>query len=171
MSREVLLIGVGNEYRSDDGLGVYAVREIKRRNIPGVVAIEQNGEGVALMEAWRGFDRVIVVDALNAGALSGEVCRIDARTGQIPRNLVHYSSHAFGVVEAIELSRLLDCLPETLLLYGIEGRRFDVGPGLTDPVLKNMRQMLAHIEAEVHCLLSPIPESRHDPSRSRAIAL
>jgi len=155
----VLLIGVGNEYRSDDGLGIYAVREIRRRRIPGVVVMEQGGEGAELMDAWQGYDRVIIVDALRSAAGSGDVHRIDATAGQIPANLVHYSSHSFGVMEAIEMSRLLNRLPGTLVLFGIEGKQFDVGPGLTDEVLRNMPLMLSSIEEEVHRIHSQLLEA------------
>jgi hydrogenase maturation protease len=148
----VLLIGVGNEYRSDDGIGIYAVREIGRRNIPGVVIIEQNGEGAALMESWQGFDRVIIVDAINSGGASGSMLRIDALTEKLPAHFFHHSSHAFGVIEAIQMARVLEQLPHLLVLYGIEGKQFDVGPGLTDAVLKNMTPMLTSIEHELRSL-------------------
>jgi hydrogenase maturation protease len=162
MNSAVLLIGVGNEYRSDDGLGIFAAREIRRRNLPGVDVVEQHGEGAALMEAWENYRHVIIVDALNSGAASGDVHRIDAAAEEIPAHLFHYSSHAFGVVEAIAMSRVLGLLPEVLLLFGIEGKQFDVGPGLTDPVLKNMPLMLSRIEGDLHRLQSIILEAPHD---------
>src|ERR1039457_2451863 len=37
------------------------------------------------------------------------------------------STHAFGVAEAVQLARVLERLPRRLLIYGIEGRRFDLG--------------------------------------------
>jgi hydrogenase maturation protease len=160
MKDPILLIGVGNEYRSDDGLGIFAAREIRRRNLPGVRVVEQNGEGTALMDAWEEYRYVIVVDAMNSGTASGDVHCIDAVTHPVPSHLFHYSSHSFGVVEAIELSRVLDRLPDTLLLYGIEGKLFDVGPGLTDPVLKNMPEMISSIEHALHRIHSQMTEAR-----------
>lgn len=157
----ILVIGVGNEYRSDDGLGILAARELRRRNIPGVVVVEQNGEGVALMDAWEKYDRVIIVDALDCGAASGDVHRLDAASKRIPAHFVHYSSHAFGVVEAIEMARQLHRLPHVLLLYGIEGQQFDVGPGLTDAVLKSMPDMLSSIESELKRMRTLPPEAHN----------
>jgi hydrogenase maturation protease len=159
MRDPILLIGVGNEFRSDDGLGIYAAREIRRRNVPGVRVVEQNGDGTALMEAWEDYRYVIVVDAMNSGTASGDVHCIDAVTQRIPSHLFHYSSHSFGVVEAIEMSRVLKRLPEMLLLYGIEGKLFEVGPGLTDSVLKNMPEMLSNIEHDLHRIHSQMMEA------------
>jgi len=161
VTNSILVIGVGNEYRSDDGLGILAARELRRRNIPGVVVVEQNGEGAALMDAWEKYDRVIIVDALDCGAASGDVHRLDAASKRIPAHFVHYSSHAFGVVEAIEMARQLHRLPHVLLLYGIEGQQFDVGPGLTDAVLKSMPDMLSSIESELKRMRTLPPEAHN----------
>jgi hydrogenase maturation protease len=158
--RPVLLIGVGNEYRSDDGLGIYAAREIGRREIPGIAIIEQTGEGAVLMDAWQGHDRVIIVDAINSGGAPGSMLRIDALAEEIPTRFFHHSSHAFGVIEAIAMARVLERLPQFLVLYGIAGKQFDVGPGLTDCVLKNMPQMLASIERELRSLTGSTMENR-----------
>jgi hydrogenase maturation protease len=149
MNESVLLIGVGNEFRSDDGVGILAAREIRRRAIPGVTVLEENGEGTALMRAWEKYDSVIIVDAFSSGAPSGEIHRMDAATDVVPAHYIHASSHAFGVVQAVEMARILHSLPHVLLVYGVEGKQFDVGPGLTDPVLRSMPDLLTSIEMEL----------------------
>jgi len=45
----ILLIGVGNEFRTDDGLGILTAREIRRRGYPGVQVMEANVEGTSLL--------------------------------------------------------------------------------------------------------------------------
>ena len=159
MTGAILLAGVGNEYRSDDGLGIFAAREIRRRNIPGVEVLEFNGEGAAIMEAWEKHNRVIIVDAISSGSAIGDVHRLDAVNEEIPADFFHYSSHTFGLVEAIAMARLLHRLPETLLLYGIEGKQFDVGIGLTDAVLRSMPALLSNIENELRQLCNRLPEA------------
>ena len=42
------------------------------------------------------------------------------------------STHAVGIGEAIELARTLDRLPGRLIVYAVEGHRFDAGLGLSD---------------------------------------
>ena len=59
LSGQNLLIGVGNEFRNDDALGILVAREIRRRNVPGVTVVERSGEGTALMDAWAGAELVI----------------------------------------------------------------------------------------------------------------
>jgi hydrogenase maturation protease len=149
LNATALVIGIGNEFRSDDGLGVLAAREIRRRALPGVRVIEESGEGTSLLESWQGYPYVVLIDAVSSGASAGEVHRIDCIASPVPRTLFRGSSHAFGVADAVALGRNLGTLPGVLLLYGIEGCRFDTGTGLSDNVIRSMPQLLGLIEADI----------------------
>jgi hydrogenase maturation protease len=119
-----LIIGIGNEYRGDDAVGLIVARRLKERLMDSVTVLEQGGDGASLMEAWRGAETVIVIDAVASGAAPGAIHRFDANTLPIPKNAFRCSTHAFGVAEAIELSRALGEFPRSLGGYGIEGKNF-----------------------------------------------
>jgi hydrogenase maturation protease len=151
-SHDVVVIGVGNEFRDDDALGICVVRELKRRN-PGIAAVlEMSGEGASLMGAWSGAEHVIIVDAVSSGEVPGAIHRLDAASTEIPRRFFHYSSHAFGVAEAIETARRLKTLPPKVILYGIEGKEFGSGIGLSDPVVKSIPELITMIEDDLHAV-------------------
>jgi hydrogenase maturation protease len=61
----------------------------------------------------------------------------------------HYSTHAFSVAEAVELARALGELPPKLVLYGIEGKNFDCGIGLSSEVEKATEEIVRRIEDEL----------------------
>ena len=147
-----LLVGVGNEFRNDDALGILVAREIRRRDFPGITVVERSGEGTALMDTWAGAELVIVVDAIFSGKAPGAIHRLDAAHDEIPRGLFHYSSHAFGVAEAVALARQLGLLPPRVILYGIEGKEFGEGTGLSDQVVKNIPHLIAMIEEDLHAV-------------------
>jgi hydrogenase maturation protease len=153
--RRVLLIGIGNEFRTDDGLGVFVVREVRRRGIGGIEIVEHTGEGASLMEAWKGAGVVLLVDAVYSGAEPGIIHRIDVGKASLPKRVQPHSSHAFGVSEAIEMARELRRLPALTLLYGIEGERFDNGVGLSDPVVRSVPELLTLLEDDVHAITTP----------------
>ena len=143
LAEGVLIVGIGNEYRSDDAVGLVVARRLKGFSQPEAQAspqaatagqiriIELAGEGTALLEAWRGCERVILVDAVCSGAPPGTIHRFDASAGAIPANLFAASSHAFGVAQGIELARALGQLPRQMLLYGIDGKDFSAGARLS----------------------------------------
>jgi hydrogenase maturation protease len=123
----ILIIGVGNEYRSDDALGLIASRRLRELTNEHINVLEESGEGTALMESWKRADAVILIDAVHSGSRPGTIHRIEANDAPIPKNFFHYSTHAFGVAEAIELARALNQLPPRLIVYGIEGKSFEAG--------------------------------------------
>jgi len=145
-----LLIGVGNEFRSDDALGILVAREIHRRHLGDIRVLEFEGHGASLLDAWEGVDHLLIVDAVNASAPPGSILRFDVSQSKLPAQLFQESSHAFGVAEAIELARELHRLPATVLFYGIIGESFETGQGLSDRVLKTIPDLLQMIEEDVH---------------------
>jgi len=129
-----VLVGVGNPFRSDDGVGQIVVRRL-RGEVPSNVKVqEESGDGTELLEAWKGADCAILVDAVQSGAPPGTIHRLDARTEKLPVWFAHTSTHAFGVAEAIELARIMGDLPNHLVVYGIEGLDFSAGTELSPEV-------------------------------------
>ncbi|MBT3924180.1 MAG: hydrogenase maturation protease [Nitrospina sp.] len=130
----ILIIGVGNLYRSDDAVGILIARKLNDMKTACMSVQEQSGEGTSLMEAWKGHGRVLIIDAVSSGAVSGSIHRMDASKEAIPSKYFSCSTHNFGVAEAIELARTLDQLPKHLRLYGIEGKNFQHGETLSPEV-------------------------------------
>jgi hydrogenase maturation protease len=130
----ILVIGVGNEHRTDDAVGLHVARRLRQLSLENVMVIEESGEGANLLESWKGADTVIIVDAASSGAKPGTVHCIDARTQQIPTGLLHRSTHTFSVGDALELGRVMDRFPRHMLVYGIEGEEFEEGVGLSQAV-------------------------------------
>ena len=150
---KIVLIGIGNEYRSDDGLGLEIVRQLNKMNLPNTVAIEQSGDGIALMELLQKADTVFLFDAVHSGsAKPGTIHRLNAHQRDIPRRFFNYSTHDFSVAEAIELTRTLDQLPSHLILYGIEGAVFSTGAGFSPEVNAAISKVLSQVLSEIKLL-------------------
>lgn len=129
-----VVIGIGNEYRRDDGVGLAVAARLRGRVPAGVDVIECEQEPSRLIDAWQGASTAFVVDAAGAGVEPGRVHRFEASDGAIPTQVFRSSTHAFGVGEAIELARALGRLPRHVIVYGVEGAEFAAGEGLTAPV-------------------------------------
>jgi hydrogenase maturation protease len=128
------VIGVGNEYRRDDGVGLAVAARLRGRVPPGVDVVGCEQEPSRLIEAWQGATAAFVVDAAGSGTEPGTLHRFDASEGAIPQRIFRSSTHAFGVGEAIELARALGKLPSRVVVYGVEGGEFAAGEGLTASV-------------------------------------
>src|ERR1043165_8817449 len=64
MTGRVVVIGVGNPFRRDDGVGP-AVVEALRDHVPdGTVLAVSDGEPSRMLDLWHGADTVVVVEAV-----------------------------------------------------------------------------------------------------------
>ena len=129
-----LIIGLGNEYRRDDAVGLVVARRLRQAAPESVRVLEESGEGAGLIESWQGADTVILIDAVHSGAKPGTPHRIDAHAQPIAKEFFRFSTHAFGLAEAVELARTLGRLPPQLIVYGVEGKSFEAGVGLSPEV-------------------------------------
>lgn len=152
---DIRIIGVGNAFRSDDGAGLAVAQRVRKRITGGAAIFEENGDGAELLELWRGAETVILVDAVHTGEAPGTVHRLDARAGEIPSRAFHYSTHGFGVAEAVEMARALNQMPACLIVYGIEGKNFAAGAGLSPEVQQAAALVARHILDEVRALRGP----------------
>ena len=144
-----LIIGVGNDFRRDDGAGLAVVRSLKARALPGVMLIESDGDAASLIDAWANADRVILVDATTSGAQPGTVYRFDAHAQPLPTAMSFHSTHAFGVAEAIGLGRALGQLPRELVVYAIEGKEFEAGMEMSEDVERGIEAVVEYIWNEL----------------------
>jgi len=129
-----MIIGVGNPFRCDDGVGPAVVDLLRRENLPGATLEYSLGGTADLIELWADAPRVIVVDAVRSGpAHPGRVHHLtvpDVHTERIRAA----SSHGLDLGEAVELARVLHRLPQRLELFAIEVERVGHGQGLSPPV-------------------------------------
>jgi hydrogenase maturation protease len=149
-SGTVLVIGLGNRYRSDDAAGLEAVRLIRDRAPAGIGVMELEGEPTSLLDAWGDAEAVYVVDAVASGGDPGAVYRFEARSEPPPAQFRHRGTHAFSVGDVVELARALDRLPRRLIAYGIEGGEFGAGLGLSPEVERAVHDAAGRLLTELH---------------------
>lgn len=147
ISTASMVIGVGNLYRSDDGVGMVVARRLRDLR-PDITVLECSGEGTELMEAWKNAAQVVLVDALQPGSRPGRIVRFDASTERVPSDFFHYSTHAFSVAEAVEMARALEALPPRLIIYGVEGKSFAAGDVLSPEVAAVIDPLVRRISRE-----------------------
>ena len=151
MKAGVLVIGIGNEFRSDDAAGLAVVRELANRDITGVTVLQLAGDAPGLLDAWRGWKRVIVIDSVRSGADPGIIHRLqEGQLGGLD-NLAGVSTHGLGLAEAVGLAEAMDQLPPGLTIYGIEGKDFEYGRGLSPEVAKAVSQVACYILEDLQC--------------------
>ena len=63
VTAEIVVVGLGNSYRSDDGVGIAAAVALNGLALPGVRVLIGIAEPISLLEAWSGAKLAVVIDA------------------------------------------------------------------------------------------------------------
>lgn len=153
----LLVVGVGNRDRGDDGIGPALADELVARfrgrrgrdheAAPPVEVVVVEGDLVDLPLRWSSDQDVLVVDAARSAAAPGslrflEPAELGASTAPI------CSTHGLGIAEAVTVAGHLDRLPRRLAVAAVVGERFEFG-GLSAPVRAALPGVSAALAAEV----------------------
>jgi len=163
----VVVLGIGNTARGDDGAGRQAAR-LLRPLLPGKVEVlELDGEATAILAGLENADAAYLIDACVSGSGAplgtlpppGTLHRIDAAEGALPHSRSDISTHGFGLAGAVELARVLGKLPPRCIVYAIEAESFEPGAPLSAAVaaaaVLAAERIKTEIEAEEPCTTPP----------------
>jgi hydrogenase maturation protease len=151
-----IVIGIGNLVRKDDSVGIHAVRAVAQaiEGRRGVTARELPIGGMRLMEAMVGYDRAILIDAIQTeGGTPGAIYHVPA--AELLRSRHAHSLHDASLAVALEMGRIAGLsLPRDITAWAVEAADVDgFGEGLTPEVGKAVpevvRQVMRQLEPAI----------------------
>ena len=146
-------MGIGNPILSDDGVGVRVVESLKNEfSDPNVDFRCESISGLDLVEIVRGYDRLIIVDAIQTGKEKvGEVMKLTAKDlSQL--GTIHFSTlHDIDMLTALRLGKEIGAkMPERVIIYAIEVEDIvDFCEELTPEVKKAVPEAVNRLKEEL----------------------
>jgi hydrogenase maturation protease len=142
MTGRRVVIGVGNEYRSDDGFGPRVIAELAARSrhdvrLAGVELRISDGEPTRMLLAWSGAALAVVVDVAAADGQTGW-CELTLPADAAAEHPAA-SGHSVGLGTTIGLARVLGRMPDRLVALVAYGHEFGLGAGLSPAVAAAIR--------------------------------
>jgi hydrogenase maturation protease len=147
LTTDTIVIGIGNDFRRDDGVGITVAQRIAERNLSGLRVVSGISEPAALLEAWDGAARAVVVDA--AAGANSTPGRIRRWTGPELETTAVVSSHALGLAQTCALGQALSRMPDELLVFTVDVADTNHGIGLTPAVAAAVPDLVDLIVAEL----------------------
>jgi hydrogenase maturation protease len=135
----ILIAGVGNELLADDGVGIHAIRELRKDPIPGVSLVEIGTAILHGLHFLESVDRVLVIDAARGGRPPGSIYLFEAGGG-VNDSPVH-SIHALGLREAAAF--LMAGKTPAITVLGVEPEALDYRMTLSESVQAALPQVVA----------------------------
>ena len=127
---DVVVIGIGNPYRLDDGVGPAVAAAVAAHGRQGVRVVISAAEPTAILDAWAGATLVVLVDA----AAGGTPGRVRVGTLEDFAESAAVSSHDLSVRQTYGLAAVLDRAPAALLVVTVDVAEVGYGEGLSPAV-------------------------------------
>lgn len=143
---DILVIGLGNPHRCDDGVGFFVIDELQHSGLQGVELMKLKADGYALLETWGDRKMVIIVDAAIGVGPVGVAKRFNARSERISAKLCPVSSHSISLAETISLAKTLGKMPDQLFIIVVEVSNLGHGNEISPKVLEAGKRVSKEIQ-------------------------
>jgi hydrogenase maturation protease len=144
----------------DDGLGLAALERLAaERVVPVEVHLVDGGTwGLQLLPHIEDAGRLLLLDAIEAGARPGELVILERET--IPRFFAHkFSPHEVGLREVLALAELRGRLPRELVAIGVQPGAVTLAPGLSAAVEAGLAAMLDAVVSRLEAWGHAVPRA------------
>lgn len=154
----VVVAGIGNLYRGDDGVGPVIAARLRSMLPSTVLVLEGLEDPLELIGPWDGAELAVVVDAVVSTDKPGTIHELEL-SGPLPVMLRRLSTHLFSVAQVIELGRVLERTPQRLVVFGVEVAEMGLGRiGLSPAVEAAVDDVVAAVRRLVADQLGKVRE-------------
>lgn len=164
-SPRLLVVGCGGPFAADDNVGLEIVHRLQARGGCGCEFLELAGGALRLLDFFDKADIILIVDAVQSGAPAGTVHLLPLPSHEaLPRAMGRVSSHGWGLVETLRLSRSLGLRVPRLMLLGVELESVKPGLPRTSPVdaaLRTVVECFPELQAALRNSESPLWSGSH----------
>ena len=147
---DILIVGIGNPFRSDDGAGWAVIDALEGQLPEGIRLCKQRGEISELMDVFAHYPIVYLVDACQCKDPVGSWQRIDALEHPLLVEALHTSTHGFGVAQAVAMARNIQQIPSQLIIYAISANKYHIHDALSPPVASAIPAVARAITEDIH---------------------
>lgn len=141
MTNNLLILGVGNSLRRDDGVGLAAIKLLRRKNLAGVDLLDGGIDGLSLIDVIKPYLRAIIIDAVDMRLKPGTVKLFIAQDAKITIKNDALSTHGFGLAQVLGLLEQLGCTTK-IEIIGVQPQDISYGEGLTEVVAASLPEIV-----------------------------
>jgi len=147
---KVLVIGIGNLLRSDDGVGLHIIDALEKMNLADNVDLMEGLSGLDILDAIKGYDRIIIVDAIQTGGEPGTVCVLSPKDFKDKQTVHSFSTHLnMDFPTILELGEKLfpEKIPADIIFLAVEAEDvITISDRCTPKVEKAMPEVIGLIK-------------------------
>ncbi|MFZ3086189.1 MAG: hydrogenase maturation protease [Candidatus Hydromicrobium sp.] len=147
---DVKIIGFGNKYRSDDGIGIRIIEELEKLDsFKDIEIIDGGTSGSDLIFLIKGCSKIIIIDAIDAGQNVGDVVNIKINDIEefIRRDYKSLSLHDLNLADILKLIKALK-IDADISIIGVKPKKMDFGDRLSPEIEKKIPEIISLVKKE-----------------------
>jgi len=160
--QRTVVLALGNLIRSDDGIGLHALRRLEEDpSVPSSISFVEGGtKGLGLVPYICNVSRLLVLDALDVGSPPGTVLRMtEEDLLSMPGN---GSVHELALADILNALRMLGQEPQEIVLLGVQPATTELGTTLSAPLQDALPALLKAAIAELSRWAYSVPDERRE---------
>jgi hydrogenase maturation protease len=148
----IVVLGLGNLLRRDEGLGIRALERLQERySMPESILLVDGGTlGLDLLCYLEEAERVLILDAALTDGPPGTLLRIAG--DDIPAFFgMRTSPHEIALADLLAVTKLRGTEPHTLVVLGMQPQALELGWELSEAVAARLDALVDAAAAELRC--------------------
>ena len=142
-----MILGVGNLLLRDEGVGVHVARSLLEMALPEGVKVLDGGTSPDLPYLVEEAEKVVVVDAVQAGGEPGAIYRLTPED-VAARSETLISAHQMSLLENLR-AMSLESGPREVVIIGVEPKEISWGLELSPELKEKLPQIVQAVLTEV----------------------
>lgn len=165
----IIVLGLGNRLRRDEGLGVCAAQRLyERYMLPDTVQVVDGGTlGLDLLCYLEDADQILILDAALTEGPPGTLLRLADE--DVPSFFgIRASPHEVGLADLLAVTKLRGTTPRHVIVLGMQPEALELGWELSDSVAAHLETLveaaadeLRHMGVEVQERAADMKEATH----------
>jgi hydrogenase maturation protease len=148
---KVLVLGIGNPLRSDDGVGIHVIEALRDENLGHKIDIKEGISGLDILGAIAGYEKIIMIDAIKSGGEPGTIYKLSVGDLHAQQTLHAFSTHDVDIPMMLKLGKDLypGKIPEDFVIIAVEAEDIETFSETCTPKVEKAIQEVVHLIKEL----------------------
>jgi len=144
-----VVIGLGNPFMTDEGIGVRVLQALQSEPLPGVEFLELGTGGLSVMHALGGRAKAVIVDCAFMEMTPGALRRFGPEEVRSKKASNGLSLHESDLLAVLDVARRCGEAPEEIVLFGIQPERVAPGEALSVALASRLPEYVRAVRQEL----------------------
>jgi len=155
MDKKLGIIGIGNPFRGDDGIGLHLIQQIDKKQWgAGVDIIDGGIGGMNLYHIIASFGVVLLVDAVDFNSAPGESCFFSSKDiTSSHKKGGKTSTHITDICKVINMICQFHTNPPIIYVFGIQPKTVILSDSLSREVQNKIPLLVDQLTSKIHWII------------------